>query len=455
MKSSKFGEQIAYYQKNNLKNNSERLSSLILKNNFGNFNPEGITSYLTFRYPVGDLTMFDEYNKIPFGFEIKNKKIESFWHPQFKEGDISFKIAKEKVEKLIINSIKNLVKDKKIAVPLSGGVDSSLILALCRKIYPKKKIYTYSAGFYGDDEFEYSRLVAKKFNSVHKEKILYREDYIGKDSLLRSLIKQKCEPLHPNEIALAEVEGMAKQDGCDIAMCGEGADDIFGGYGQNLRMYLNYKNDKPFFKYFLDNYRYFSLDDRKKIIRNEYLIDDFELLMKYLPKKELPNDLENQVFYFIQKIHTSGLIIRGINAMRFNKLEQGFPYIDDKLVNFVNSLPFDYKVHWKSKQHQNRSKGMRYAEVSENLDIPKYILKVIAEKYLPHKIIYRKKYSFPVPFDKWFDNLKEWPLDQNIFKTTDISGFNGWKKFMIINLNVFIEEFNQYKTKCLLTNNKK
>ncbi|KPJ56628.1 hypothetical protein AMJ49_04380 [Parcubacteria bacterium DG_74_2] len=212
-------------------------------------------------------------------------------------------------------------------------------------------------------------------------------------------------------------------------------------------MYLNYKNDKPFFKYFLGNYRYFSLNNRKKIIRDEYLVDDFELLMKYLLKNEQPSDLKNQVFYFIQKIHTPGLIIRGINAMQFNGLVEGFPYITNKLVNFINSLPFDYKVHWKSKQHQNKSKGISYTEVSENLDIPKYILKIIAEKYLPYKIIYRPKYAFPVPFDKWFSDLKEWPLDEGIFKTTDIGGFNGWKKFMIINLNTFIEEFNKYKIK--------
>jgi asparagine synthetase B (glutamine-hydrolysing) len=445
MKSSNFGEEVIYYQENNFQNKSKNLRDLIFKNGFTNFSPAGITSYLTFRYPIEDLTMFNGYKKVPCGCKEENKKIIIEWYPKFEERRIFFEKAKERIRELLIESIKNLTEGKKIAIPLSGGVDSSMILALTREIYPNKKIYTYSAGFYGDDEFEYSRLAAKIFNSIHKEKILYKEDYIGKNSLLRPLIRQKGEPLHPNEIALAEVEKIAKQDGCEVALCGEGADDIFGGYGQNLRMYINYRKDIPFFKFFLSNYRYFSLEDRKKIIKDEYLVDDFKLVSLFLDEKEMPEDIRNKVFYFTQKIHTPGLIMRGANAMRFNYLETGFPYLDSELVNFVNSLPFEYKLHWKSKKHEKLAENMYFRDISEKMDIPKYILKKIVEKYLPRKIIYRPKKGFPVPFDKWFADLKEWPLDKEIFKFNDISSFNGWKKFMIINLNTFVEEFSKYK----------
>lgn len=445
MRSSNFGKEITYYQENNFKINSKELLGLISRYGFKKFSKEGISSYLTFRYPIGDLTMLEGYRKIPCGTEIKNGKIVNQWYPKFRERKISFEKAQKRTEELLMRSIEKLTKGKKTAIPLSGGVDSSLLVAFCKKIYPNKKIYTYSAGFYGDDEFEYSRLVAKKFGTLHKEKILSKEDYIGKNSLLRPLIKQKAEPLHPNEIALAEVEKIAKEDGCEIALCGEGGDDIFGGYGQNLRMYLNYKGDQPFFKFFLDNYRYFTLEDRKKIVKEKYLLDDFELLNLYLNQEEMPEDIENKVFYFIQKVHTPGLIIRGANAMRFNDLKLGFPYIDVELVDFVNSLPFGYKLHWKSRKHEKEARSMYFRDISERMDVTKYILKKIAEKYLPHRIIYRKKYAFPVPFKKWFDNLKEWPLDQEIFKTNDISQFNGWKKFMIINLDTFIKEFKKYR----------
>ena len=446
MTGSRFGEHTIFYINNDLKRNSDNLTGLVAQHGFRKFSPRGISSYLTFRYPIGDLTMFEGYNRLPAATRVKDGSVETYWYPDFTEVAVSFDDALARVEALLTESMKTLTKGKKVAIPLSGGVDSSLILALYRKIFPDEKAYTYSAGFYGDDEFEYSRLAAEEFGSIHREKILHKEDYVGDDSLLRPLIEHKGEPLHPNEIALAEVERMAREDGCDIAVCGEGSDDIFGGYGQNLRMYLNYANDKPFFNYFLDNYRYFSLDDRAAVVRDEYLVDDFDLLNEYMPDSEMPADIKNKVFYFTQKIHTPGLIIRGSNAMRFNGLQEGFPYLYDKLVDFVNSLPFDYKVHWKSADHEARAGELSFRDMSEKLDVPKYILKKLAEKYLPHKIIYRPKYGFPVPFDKWFGDLKEWPLDPEIFKTTDISGLNGWKKFMTINLNACIEIFKSHKT---------
>ena len=444
VKSDAFGQKVVYYNATARNKHFTNLPEFVRRNGHNGFDPAGITSFMTFRYPIGDHTMFKDYKKVPFGTKIENDTLKTYWYPQFQNNRISFNEAIEKVETLLKVAIKRLVTGKKTGVPLSGGVDSSLIVALIKKLFPNKSIYTYIAGFYGDDEFEYARIVSKQFGTIHKEIILSANDYIGKNSLLRPLIRAKAAPLHPNEIALAEVENLAKNDGCELAICGEGADDIFGGYGQNLKMYMNCPAYQSIYKFFLKNYRYFSNEERAKIINDNYNIDDFEILSCSLTENEIPNDIRNKIFYFIQKVHTPGLIIRGANAMRFNGLECGFPYLDMELVNYVNSLPFDYKVHWKSEQHRKLAINMSYKEISEKMDVPKYILKKIAEKYLPKKIIYRPKYGFPVPFEKWFDDLEEWPLDSNVFKSTDISNFSGWKKFMLINLDSFVKEFAKY-----------
>lgn len=445
VKSDEFGQRVVYYNVAAKDKYFTNLAEFIRRKGHDGFDPLGITSFMTFRYPIGENTMFTGYKKVPFGTEVENDTQRTYWYPQFQESRISFDEAMEKVETLLKVAIKKLVVDKKVGVPLSGGLDSSLIVALIKNLFPDKSIYTYSAGFYGEDEFEYAGIISQEFGTIHKEKVLSAKDYIGENSLLRPLIKAKAAPLHPNEIALAEVEKMAKNDGCEIALCGEGADDIFGGYGQNLKMYMNWHAHQSLYKFFLNNYRYFSNEDRAKIISDDYNTDDFETLNRVLNEDEIPNDIRNKIFYFTQKVHTPGLIIRGANAMRFNGLECGFPYLDMELVNYANSLPFDYKVHWKSERHRQRSSDMSYKEISEKMDVPKYILKKIAEKYLPKKIIYRPKYGFPVPFEKWFDDLKEWPLDSKVFKSTDISSFSGWKKFMVINLDSFVKEFTKYQ----------
>lgn len=438
MKSDKFGENITYYKDDKIIKND--IANFVKRNKFKSFSAEGITSYLTFRHPIHNLTMFSEYQKVPFGIKKNDEK----WFPKFGGCNDDLDIAQKKVENLLLDSIKKLTKGlDKIGVTISGGVDSSLIAAMVRKLYPDKKVYSYCAGFYGDDEFEYAKIVAIENNFIHKEIILGKDDFIGENSILADLIEFKGAPLHPNELPLAVLERQAKNDGMEIVLCGEGADDIFGGYGQNFRMYLDYDYKESFFKYFLNNYRYFSLDDRK-IIKDEYLVDDFELLLACMDVKEIDNNIENWAIYFTQRFHTPGLITRGANAMRFNEFPLGFPFIDNKLVDYVNSLPFEYKVAWISEKDKKVAQKSTFRDLSEKHDIPKMILKKVAEKYLNNQIIYRSKKGFPVPFDQWLSELKTWDMNKKVFKNNDISSFSGWKKFMLINLNTFIDIFENY-----------
>ncbi len=409
----------------------------IKKNGFKDYSKEGIASYFTFRYPILEHTMFLGY-----------KKTDSSPKPQFKEKNISYEHAEEKTENLLISAIGKIIKGKrKIGVMLSGGLDSSIIAAILRKHFKNVEIYTYSCGFYGEDEFEYSDIVAKLYSDNHKKFILGKVDFIGEKSIIKALIEHKCAPLHPNELPLAIAQKQAKTDGCEVILCGEGADDIFGGYGKNLRMYLNYdKTQGTFAQKIFDEYSYFSTNELNEFIKDEY-IGSADFIGNVLKEYECPTDIKNQMFYFIQRLHTKGLIERAENALSYNNLEGGFPFMDDDLVSFVNSLPFEYKVRYKDGFNDDRVKNLNYKEVSEKYDTPKYILKKLSKKYLPEEIIYRPKYGFPVPFEKWFEDVDKVNLDKTVFKTDDISTLSGWKKFMIINLNMFFEIFNKWRNR--------
>ena len=442
-----FGAQEGYYvvHVDNVETFST-LSAKVLHDGYRKLDPLGITSFLTFRYPIGNLTMFSDYKTVPPGTKLVDGVPVYYWHPRFPCSDVPFDVAMEHIRELLIKSIKLLTDGKKKIGITIGGMDSSLICAVTRELYPSRELHTYSVGFEGaTDDFEYARTVAKQYNAFHKDITLTKDDYVGQDSLLRSLILQKGAPLHPNELALAYAEREAVTDGCEIVLCGEGADDIFGGYGQNLRMYMNYTHEMPYTEFLLNNYRYFSLEDRSLLVRDKYLVDDIALLDGIMQSEDAPSDIKDLMFYFIQQVHTVGLITRGANAMRSNGLPPGFPYIYRPLVDYANSLPFEYKVHWKSARDELEAQHMYFRDISEGKDIPKYILKKLAERYLPHNAVYRPKCAFPVPFERWFKNVTEWPLDEGIFRTSDISHLSGWKKFMIINLNAFIEEFRPYQ----------
>jgi len=332
------------------------------------------------------------------------------------EDNIDFDQAMVKTATLFSKTVGNeMEKFDRPAVMMSGGLDSVFLAVLMKHLDADKKIKTYTAKFKGDSEYIRAAEVAKYFCLPHTIVKINPDDYLNSDSYLKPLIKLKTEPLHPNEIALAKTEAKAKEDGCDVIFSGEGADDVFGGYDKLLTLYKTGNN----LNQLLDFYRYFSLDKRKQIVKSKFLIDDVKSLDKTLPNFHSIDDVRNRMFYFIQRVHTPGLLKRGINASKFNGLECIFPYIEKDLVSYVNNLPFEYKI---------------FGAIS------KFILREISVKYnLPYEFAYVSKYPFPVPFNNLMKGINKWNLNPELFRSNNLSTFNGWEKWMLINLNAWLE----------------
>ena len=435
-----FGIHDTFYQPSG--KNFDDLSQAIMRHGFSDYSKYGITSFFSFRYPVLQHTMFD-------GF-FRDVDVESIHDDlTFSKRKLSIQKAADIAEYLLLESLDSKVGNAaRIGVMLSGGIDSSLILAMCKRIFPQREIYTYSMGFYGDDEFAYSDEVARLFSDKHYKQILNADDYFGELSLLPSLIKQKAAPLHPNELPLAIAESKARLDCCDVVLCGEGADDIFGGYSHNLAMYLAYRGDKNrFFKAIMQEYRYFPLEKMRSLIYERYLVDDCEMIAPLFDTNKAPKNLQDMMLYFIQMLHTRGLIERGMNALRYNGFKEGFVFIDSNLISFVNSLPFELKLHIAQQENIHTPLLMSdYKNFSDTHCIAKFLLKEIAKSYLPESIIYRAKKGFPVPFALWDKESPISPeLNAHVFKDNDLSTLSAWEKFMVYNLNTFINVFDVYR----------
>ena len=434
-----FGLENEFY-KVGLESSFSDLSSAVRGLLFDDFSPWGITSFLSFRYPILDHTMFADF-RVKRDSKLESPP-ESSLHFSYKTP--SLQKATHIAEYLLLESIERRVANaRRIGICLSGGLDSSLIVAMCRALYPHREIYTYSIGFYGDDEFKYARRVARKFANKHYEKTLGYGEFFSDNAWLKALIKQKAAPLHPNELPLAYALAQARKDCCDVVLCGEGADDVFGGYSHNLMLYASYMGKaQEFYAYILEHYRYFSLAKSRALIHEKYLVDDTQMIAKVFGSN-VPKDMRDIMLYFIQVLHTRGLIERGANALRFCGFNDGFVFLDSSLIDFVNSLPFSYKVHTKAPV-QIPLKD--YKNFSDMHCESKFLLKKIATAYLPSSIITREKKGFPVPFALW-DKQKAFDieLDSSVFKSDDLSCYNAWEKFMIYNLNAFVEVFGGYR----------
>jgi len=445
-KTDRYGLNNLFYHYSDRNKAFPSLLDAVESGGFTDYSPEGIVSFLFYRYPILKNTMFRDYGRYDTGYRVNEKMY--YWKPVFEARDIPISDAAVVVDEMLTASIGKAVSGaKRVGVTLSGGLDSSVLTAMIKRCFPDVELYTYSAGFAELNEFHYSSKVAGLYSDKHRQFEIAKEEFLRRDSIMDGLIRTKCAPVHPNEIALAISENYAIADNCDIMICGEGADEIFGGYGQILRIPVNYDPEQhgAFHDFFLSHYLYFSPEEVREILTDKYYLDGRALNRSVFEEPECPKEHDNQIFYFLQRIHGRGLYERFDNTFKFTGIPGAFPFLDDSLSDFVNSLPFDYKVRWKDGIDLAEASKLPFRQISENYDIPKYILKLVAEKYLPKDIVYRNKIAFPVPYENWFAGDNDITLNSDIFKIRDLSSLSGWKKFMLLNVNRLFEIFNEYR----------
>lgn len=387
------------------------LSSGLVK---AEFNELAVDEYLGNRYVRAPYTFFKNIYQLEPGTYVKIDKFlnineSRYWDiPQefnidqdFIEDDIA-----EKFESELIKAINyRLISDVPLGTYLSGGVDSSLITAITAKS-KKEALNTYTIGFPELNEFEYSKVIAKQYKTIHHEILMMKEDYVKKWD---KLIGFKDAPLGvPNEIPLAVMSSKLKEK-ITVVLSGEGADELMGGYGQIFRSPYDYKNKKTklsFYEYFINDYEYVSREMRDKFITTSKKyreIFDQKIINEFSDKTN-----EENVFRFFHKYHVKGLLQRVDMTTMQTSVEARVPFLDHNLIEFAYSkIPYNLKLKWKSNESKLKAKTISSKNYSEELDTPKYLLRKIAYNYISSNIVDRKKVGFPVPLTEWFDNLEE------------------------------------------------
>ena len=462
-------------------------------------NRESLIDYLSYRYALGEKTFFDKIQSLKPGHFVdiqKNKKpnFKKYWDLPVieKKEDPGEEVVLEKIEKMLIDTVdKHMMSDVPVGAYLSGGLDSSLLVALMSKI-SNKKLKTFSIGFSEEDynEFKYAQEVAQKFATDHKEIVLLGGNFVD---LIPEVIKFKDEPLSiPNEIAVHILSKELKKH-ISVVMSGEGADELFGGYGKIFRsgddfekleqldsfsrvdknkflknFKLQYGNiSKSPIDHFLKQYNYIELKTKKCLLNkelfslnNDTLINKlyFESFFKRISKLSV----SEQYMYIFQKIHLLAPL-RRLDATTMSKsVEARVPLVDHKFVEYISSLPLKYKLTWRNNNDREKLKNLTSNQVSEVYDITKYALRKISEKYLPKSITSRKKVGFPVPLNDWFAKkhnkmakdllLSDCAKTSQLFnreyiesmlegkeKNEKYFGYNIW---MLVNVEIWMKEYN-------------
>jgi asparagine synthase (glutamine-hydrolysing) len=403
---------------------SEIKSILAVAPELASVNNEALLQYMYFGYVPDPLTAFTTIQKLPPGhlLEFENGKIgiRQYWDlPQY--GTHSPKSEEECLEEMehrLAEAVRiRLISDVPLGALLSGGTDSSTVVALMARA-SSKPVKTFAIRFRDQDfnEAPYARMVAAKFGTDHHE-LTVEPDILHTVEMLTNSLE---EPFGDSSMLPTYfVSQMARQH-VTVALSGDGGDEIFAGYeryGIHLRrqvfghvpnwarrfyrerLYPLLPGDMPGKKY---SY-HVSLPWRERYVDAVALVPAFERDMPLLSddfravvrKSGDPRDVMyryfeqapakdpiSQILYVDTKTYMAGDILTKVDRMSMAKsLEVRVPILDHEFVEWATALPLEWKIRG-GKQ--------------------KYILRKLAERVgVPREALYRPKQGFALPLVHW------------------------------------------------------
>ena len=421
------------------------------------FNDLAVDEYLGNRYIRAPYTFFNNISILKPGTYLHIKKDLKYIETTYWDLPDVFNVSENINEKALLKEFDKeltkaikyrLISDVPVGTYLSGGVDSSIITAIT-SLNKSDKVNTYTIGFPSLNEFEYSRVIANKYNTDHHELKMDESNYFEK---WEELIKFKDSPLGvPNEIPLAVMSTKLKEK-ITVVLSGEGADELLGGYGKIFRSPFDFKNHQSslnFYDYFISKYEYVPRKMRDQLINTPK--DYREKFDSQIKNDFLNNTNEENVFRFFHKYHVKGLLQRVDMTTMQTSVEARVPFLDHNLIEFAyKHIPYSYKLKWNDDEAEIKAETLHSEYYSEELDTPKYLLRKLSYKYLPKEIIERKKMGFPVPLTDWFENLEEIARDlltdvtwlkkgviEDLIKKSKLEARSGQILWMFVNIELF------------------
>lgn len=387
--------------------------------------PEGLQSYFCFGYIPHPQTAFKAIRKLPPGHTLEftngNLHVRSYWDlAKFGTGQFSSEEeALEQLEAHLREAVRiRLISDVPLGALLSGGVDSSVVVALMARL-SSAPVKTFSIGFRNQhfNEAEHARLVAQTFGTEHHEFVV-EPDF---SATLLALTHQLEEPFgDASMLPTYAVCRMARQH-VTVALAGDGGDEVFAGYDRyavNLqrqrlelipgfagRMYREhvfprlpgtvYGRRYLYTMSLPSNERYLSyisvLDTagpEANVFTQEFLSlcrsfpPPLDPLREYLKNAPATDDL-SRLQYLDMKSYLPGDILPKVDRMSMaNSLEVRAPLLDHVVAEWACQLPPQWKIHGGEQ---------------------KYLLKKVAERLgVPRSVLYRRKQGFAIPLEQWF-----------------------------------------------------
>lgn len=412
-------------------------------------NKHALTQFLSHGFISSGHSIFENVIKVPPSSVIKFKMVKGFWTEVEKSTYWSLLGSSQSVVKnssldyidqldgLLSSAVnEQMIADVPVGAFLSGGIDSSLTVALMSRSL-ESKVKTFSIGF--DDkeynEAEHAKRVAAHLGTTHET--LYVNDNELMDIIPR-LPKIYDEPMADmSQIPTFIVSKLARSK-VTVALTGDAGDELFGGYNRYLwvdkmsginqflpssvrvlisRLLMNISPSAYDFisrllpsKYQISEFgikahkalRSFSATDN--VVMYHQILNQFSStgIFSHNPSFNFVIEEQKQIFYKLtpsdqfmvldfMNYMTDGVLCKVDRAAMANSLETRAPFLDRRIIEFGMNLPSNMKI--------------RNGE-------SKWILRRLLERYVPNEMFERPKMGFAVPMGNWLRGpLKDWSFE--------------------------------------------
>ncbi|MBS3818563.1 asparagine synthase (glutamine-hydrolyzing) [bacterium] len=405
--------------------------------------PQALNLFLTLEYIPSPFSIFQNIFKLPPGCMLIYKKghvrIQKYWDvkaPSEESPNLAGKTLPELKEilfSLLQESVKlRLLSDVPLGSFLSGGIDSSAIVGLMRKL-GASPLKTFSIGFKeaSYNELKHARRIVKKFDTEHHEFIVQPQAL----DLTEKLVRHLDEPLGDFSIFPTYLVSRMARDHVKVILSGDGGDEIFGGYEHYQAQKLSRLVPPSLFSFFMPSLikkfppapekkgvwnklrRYFqgfehnpqlrhlrwmmflSLKEKGKLYSPHFIhslggnreILELPPFSQIFPQLTQSDPVTGELFLDLKSYLVDNILVKVDRMSMAASLETRVPLLDHKIVEFMFHLPGKLKIHHLT---------------------TKWLFKKTMDPWLPRENIYRAKEGFSIPIKHWLrTELKDLMLD--------------------------------------------
>ena len=385
---------------------------------------EALDAYFTLGYVPDPLSIFRDIRKLPPGhyltFSSSGVDVQQYWDFNFEPSESrNTEDYVDELRSLLEESVRlRLISDVPLGAFLSGGIDSSTIVALMAQ-QMNQPVKTFSIGFHEDsyNELKFARLTAQKLGTDHHEFFVTPQIC----EVVDDLVWHFDEPFaDPSAIPTFMVSKLAR-DHVTVALSGDGGDELFAGYTHYVvqesrrafsaalpkalrknvmrplsyrlphgawgRNYLHNISLDPIDRY-LDSMSHFTnlgkgslytSDFQKALGTNDHVARSF----REFARRVNTNEPLDKLLYIDGKTYLPGDILVKVDRMSMaTSLEVRVPLLDHKLIEFVTKVPASLKLAGTETKH---------------------LLRRVARDLIPAEILNRPKQGFGMPLEEWIN----------------------------------------------------